>query len=81
MIITKYPDYVEAQLQMLDERIEEIYKEYSTMNVRPSEAYRIKNNLYERIRPLLDEKVRLITNCNPKYIVDNPCTKESEEEE
>lgn len=70
MIITKYPAYVEDQLKILDERIEAIYQEYSEMKFKPDEAYRIRKNLYERIKPYVDEKVRLITNSCPTYIVD-----------
>ena len=70
MIVTKYPDWVEAQLKILDERIESIYKAYEEIKVRPDEAMRIKKNLYERIQPFVDEKVRLIANSCPTYIVD-----------
>lgn len=69
MVIVKYPEWVEAQLKILDERIEEIYQEYSELKVRPDEAMRIKKNLYERTKPFVDEKVRLIANCCPNYIV------------
>jgi hypothetical protein len=78
MITVKYPEWIEAQLKILDERIEEIYREYAEIKVRPDEAMRIKKNLYERTKPFVDEKVRLITNCCPTYIVD---VAESEEEE
>lgn len=71
MIITKYPDWVEAQLKLLDERIEEIYKTYAEIKVKPNEAMRIKENLYEYIKPFVDEKVRLIANSHPTYIVEN----------
>ena len=87
MIVVKYPEWVEAQLKILDELIAETYQEYQEgyagQNVRPDEAMRIKRNLYERIRPLLDEKVRLISNCNPTYMVNGKefkhSIKESEE--
>ena len=69
MIITKYPEWVEAQLKILDERIEEIYREYMDVEVRPDDAMRIKQNLAEAIKPLMDEKVRLITNSYPTYII------------
>ncbi|MBP5326079.1 MAG: hypothetical protein J6Y86_11370 [Pseudobutyrivibrio sp.] len=69
MVIVEYPEWVEAQLKILDERIEEIYKEYADLKVRPDEAMQIKRNLYERTKPFVDEKVRLITNCCPNYIV------------
>lgn len=80
MIIVKYPEWVEAQLKILDERIEEMYREYEGIKVRPDEAMRIKKNMYERTKPFVDEKVRLITNCNPKYMVDG-AIKESEDKE
>jgi len=70
MIITKYPEWVEAQLKILDERIEEIYRKYERLKVKPDEAMRIKKNLYEQIKPFVDEKVRLIANSRPTYIVD-----------
>ena len=79
MVTVKYPEWVEAQLKILDERIEEIYREYADIKVRPDEAMRIKKNLYERIKPFVDEKVRLITNCQPTYIVDGMPKAESEE--
>lgn len=70
MVIVKYPEWIEAQLKILDERIEEIYREYAELKVRPDDAMRIKKNLYERTKPFVDEKVRLIANCCPTYIVD-----------
>lgn len=70
MIIAKYPEWVEAQLKILDERIEEIYREYSELKVRPDDAIRIKKNLYERTKPFVYEKVRLIANSCPTYIVE-----------
>ena len=70
MIVVKYPEWVEAQLKILDERIEGIYQEFAKVKVRPDEAMRIKRNLYERTKPFVDEKVRLIANCCPTYIVD-----------
>lgn len=69
MIITKYPDWVEAQLKILDERIEEIYRSYENKKFPPEEALRIKRNLYELTKPYVDEKVRLIQNSVPTYIV------------
>ena len=75
MIVTKYPDYVQAQLDYLDGKIFEIYaeempKERETSAIQDIENLeRVKRNIAERIRPLLDEKVRLITNCKPTYIV------------
>lgn len=74
MIITKYPDYVEDQLIILDEKIMKIHTEEmqrcdiaKIRNVEEQE--RIKRNIFERTKPLVDEKVRLITNCVPTYIV------------
>lgn len=75
MIITKYPDYVEDQLKMLDEKIAEIYKQetpkdITTVSVQNVyEIERRKQLIYERVKPLLDEKVRLIQNSCPSYIV------------
>lgn len=70
MITVKYPDWVEAQLKIIDERIEDIYKEFSKVKVKPDDAMRIKRNLYERTKPFVDEKVRLIANSCPTYMVD-----------
>ena len=78
MIITKYPEWVEAQLKIIDERIEEIYREYMNVKVKPDDAMRIKRNLAERIKPFVDEKVRLISNSCPTYIVDKAQQAESE---
>ena len=79
MIITKYPEWVEAQLKILDERIEEIYREYMNVKLKPDDAMRMKQNLTERIRPFVDEKVRLISNSYPTYILDKAPQAESEE--
>lgn len=75
MIETVYPDHIQAQLDLLDEKIAEIY-EQELPNMKQTscilnivEKQRIKRNLYERIRPLLDEKARLIQNSVPKYII------------
>ena len=74
MIETVYPEHIQAQLDLLDEKIAEIYKEELpkentaiVMNI--TEIERKKKILYERTRPLLDEKVRLIQNSVPKYII------------
>lgn len=80
MIFVKYPEWVEVQLKILDERIEEIYKEYAKLKVRPDEAMKIKKNLYERTKPFVDEKVRLIANCCPTYIVEGTIKKSEVEE-
>ena len=75
MIITKYPEHIEAQLRIIDELIAKIYEDElpkesnaEFMDIRDLE--RIKRNIYERTKPLLDEKVRLITNSVPTYIID-----------
>lgn len=68
MIITKYPEWVEAQLKIIDERIEAIYREYENVKLKPDEAMRLKQNLAKRIQPFVDEKVRLISNSCPTYI-------------
>lgn len=70
MITVKYPEWVEAQLKILDEMIEEMYREYAEIKVRPDEAMWIKKNLYEQTKPFVNAKVRLIANSNPTYIVD-----------
>lgn len=80
MIKVKYPEWVEAQLKILDERIEEIYQNYANLKFRPDEAMWIKKNLYEQTKPFVDEKVRLITNCCPTYIVDGAIKKSEDEE-
>lgn len=74
MIITKYPEHIEAQLKRIDEQIANIYEEelpkdskVEFVDVRNIE--RIKRNLYERTKPLFDEKVRLIESSYPTYIV------------
>lgn len=79
MIITKYPEWVEAQLKIIDERIEEIYREYMNVKFKPDDAMRIKQNLAESIKPLVDEKVRLISNSCPTYILDKAPRAESED--
>lgn len=68
MIIVKYPEWVETQLKIINERIEEIYRNYMDIQVTPDIAMQIKKNVYEQTRPLVDERVRLIANCCPKYI-------------
>lgn len=74
MIITKYPEHIEARLKQIDEQIANIYeqelpKEPTAEFVDVRNIERIKRNLYERTKPLLDEKVRLIANSYPTYIV------------
>ena len=75
MIITKYPEHIEAQLKILDEEIARIYEEEYPKEAKAEftdirNIERIKRNIYERTKPLLDEKVRLITNSVPTYIID-----------
>lgn len=70
MITVKYPEYVEVQLKILDERIAEIYRNYMSVKLPPDQAMRVKENLYEATKPFVDEKVRLIQNCSPAYMVD-----------
>lgn len=80
MIITKYPEWVEIQLKQLDKQIEEIYKqelgEYANevsnkvTLINYQELQRKQKICQERIKPYLDEKVRLITNSVPTYIID-----------
>ncbi len=78
MIQVKYPDWVEAQIQLIDEQIERMYKEaeeYIHQNpdllgfTNYKEMQRVQRNLYERTRPLVDEKVRLIMNSHPTYTI------------
>lgn len=74
MIITKYPEHIEAQLKRIDEQIANIYenelpKEPTVEFVDVRNIERIKRNLYERTKPLLDEKVRLIESSYPTYII------------
>ena len=76
MIQTKYPDWVEAQIQIIDEQIERMYKEADDyINLRPDvftdykEMQRLHRNLHERTKPLVDEKVRLIMNSCPTYTI------------
>ena len=72
MIITKYPDEVEVQLQILDERIAEIHKLAEEMKGRsPMEDKLISRNTYEATKPYVDAKVRLMTTCRQvTYIFD-----------
>lgn len=57
MIITKYPEWVEAQLKIIDERIEAIYREYENVKLKPDEAMQLKQNLAKRIQPFVDENL------------------------
>ena len=78
MVITKYPEHVEMQLKLLDEKIAEVYEqelgyianENNTAKVMNyQEIERAKKCCYERVKPLLDEKVRLISESCPTYII------------
>ena len=74
MITEIYPVYIEEQLKRLDEMIAEIYeeelpKENSAKIMNYEDLERIKRIIYERTKPLVDEKIRLITNNPAKYIV------------
>ena len=75
MIIAKYPEHIEAQLKILDELIAKIYEDELPKEVNAEFAdvrniERIKRNIYERTKPFVDEKVRLINSSVPTYIVD-----------
>ena len=71
-IVTKYPECVKAQLRILTERIIKIYQEYSKIEVTSDEdEERLKQNLHDKIMPLIHEKVKIIENSCPTYIVDN----------
>lgn len=76
MIETIYPEHIQAQLDLLDEMIVKVYEDelpkenaITVMNI--TEIERKKKILYERTRPLLEEKVRLIQNSCPKYVIKN----------
>lgn len=73
MIITKYSEEVEKRLQELDKQIAKVYEEETPKNTATEMTYeniqRAKRIIYERTKPLIDEKVRLISNDCPTYIV------------
>ena len=73
MIITKYSEEVEKRIAELDKQIAKIYEEETPKNTAMDWTYenieRAKRIIYERTKPLIDEKVRIITNSNPTYIV------------
>ena len=76
MIETIYPEHIQAQLDLLDEMIAKVYedelpKENAATVMNITEIERKKKILYERTRPLLEEKVRLIQNSCPKYVIKN----------
>ena len=74
MIKTVYPEWVQKQLDIIDKNIERIYNEVLPLSndcliLNVQEADRIRRCLFERTKPYVDEKVRLIQNCVPKYVV------------
>ena len=73
MIITKYPEEVERILAELDKQIAKVYEEETPKNTATEMNYeniqRAKKIIYERTKPLIDEKVRIIKNSYPTYIV------------
>lgn len=75
MIITKYPEEVERKLAELDKLIAKVYEEETPKNTATELTYenieRAKRIIYERTKTLIDEKVSIINNSYPTYIV-NP---------
>lgn len=75
MIITKYPEEVERKLAELDKLIAKVYEEETPKNTATELTYenieRAKRIIYERTKPLINEKVSIINNSYPTYIV-NP---------
>ena len=73
MIITKYTEAVEKRLKELDNQIAKVYEEETPKNTATEMTYenieKAKRIIYERTKPLIDEKVRIINNCFPTYIV------------
>ena len=73
MIITKYPEEVERILAELDKQIAKVYEEETPKNTSTELTYenveRAKRIIYERTKPLIDEKVKIIKNSCPTYIV------------
>ena len=73
MIITKYSEEVEERLAELDKQIAKVYEEETPKNTATELTYenvkRAKQIIYERTKPLIDEKVRIINNSCPTYIV------------
>ena len=73
MIITKYPEEVEKRLTELDKQIAKVYKEETPKNTATEMTYenieKAKRIIYERTKPLIDEKVRIINNSFPTYIL------------
>lgn len=73
MIITKYPEEVERQLAELDKQIAKVFEEETPKNTATEMTYenieRAKRIIYERTEPLIDEKVRIVNNSYPTYIV------------
>lgn len=73
MIETVYPEYVQVWLNILDKLISKIYEnelsEFAKNVKTYNDVLRLKHNMYERIRPLVDEKCQLVQNCCPTYVV------------
>ena len=65
-----YSECVQLQLDMLDENIERIYNEEMSNICNDFEDIDMKKaRVRVRIQPFLDEKVRLIWNSCPKYML------------
>lgn len=73
MIIAKYPEEIEKRFEELDKQIAKVYEEETPKNTATEMTYenveRAKRVIYERTRPLIDEKARIINNSCPTYIV------------
>lgn len=72
MVKTKYPEWVEKRLFVIDKEIVRIYKEESLENITSvtyEDVQYAKMRIYERTKPFIDEKVKLITDSVPTYIV------------
>ena len=73
MIKVVYPEWVQIQLDILDEHISNIYEnamlEFEKTVITYEDALRLERETHERIRPFVNEKCRLIQNCCPKYII------------
>ena len=73
MIITKYPEEVEKRLTELDKQIAKVYEEETPKNTATEMTYenieKANRIIYERTKPLIDEKVRITNNSFPTYIV------------
>ena len=73
MIITKYPEEVEKRLTELDKQIAKVYEEETPKNTATEMTYenieKANRIIYERTKPLIDEKVRITNTSFPTYIV------------